>query len=335
MNAAGLENLRRSLNSLSMGLAQSEVAGPRPGAALHAALRMLSLGRDEPRTEPWMRHLQAWNQALQPQPEPADTLARCGEIFTQALASTESEAIFDDDWAAQEEATLLAALEAMEQEPAAEQAVQAVPSEEPEPVVEAPAQDFTAETPADFEPAPAPAFEPPEQKAAAPVQEAETLTAPSPRVGRRGLSLVRKDAGEAVETPQEAAATPEPGIEAAPDVTETPAADVPVSAKPILEDKQQSGHFFAALPWHHAKALPEAARMAEHVRVEPRSDGAVDTVEAQHNPVLAATAQALAWADAAAREMDEGETGGGVREAVFKQNSAEFFGRVPWRGQSS
>ena len=57
MNTAGLENLRRGLNSLSMGLAQSEVAGPRPAAALHAAGRMLSVSLDETRTKPWERHL--------------------------------------------------------------------------------------------------------------------------------------------------------------------------------------------------------------------------------------------------------------------------------------
>jgi hypothetical protein len=351
---AKLDTLRRCCNSLSMGIAQTELTNATAADGVASSLNVLQLAMTDAEQENvnhWQIQLHSWENALAPRLDEAGVLALCCDVIEQSLKRSESLAAFDD-WAAEEEATLLAGLEAIEThtpEPVttdtsaavtedsvddAQTAVETLESVAQEDMPSSPAASATAQEPA-----------------ASAASDASTQTS---RVGRRGLSLKRQGDAEAADVapPSTTSATATIDADAAESVAATEsvaehvveAEEAPPATTFTDTNTVSCAEFFAALPWQKplaaAPAIPAAADMAEHLHIGSghTQKSGIHAPPAAHNPVLAATAQALqaaeeAAAPASAATGEPHASPGAVFKNSLKQASTAFFSQLPWQGK--
>lgn len=306
------DHLRRSLNSLELGLTQQALAQTSSRANLYTVLQNLSLALDATPVNPseaWQLPLLSLQDALESGSETDDdSLQDFARILSPSLSTLENQ----DNWQEEEEALLLDALSAEPESEEEEATLEPVPepivtAPQPEPkddeAVDSDDDDGDVDVLALLEATAA------EISTVAPDVAQEALltvtTSKTPR-SRRGLGLAR-----AVKSYTEVPA---------PISRQTTTVAATTNEATISAKSAYAHHFFAKLPWANAPKDPlasiEAGAERLHIAPAPKNMSASPVHE---NPFLAATAQAVRSATTAEVENSNAD------------NSHAFFSQLPWK----
>jgi hypothetical protein len=339
MERVSHDSLQRCLNSFSMSMAHTEKVTARGNESMIMAARLMTLAlhEDDRRENAWRGSVHTLHTALMPQLPPIVTSAFALSADVLAHSLSRAEPAVPDAWAFAEEAALEAALSALDTDIAVTApvaaSVSAVAHVSVAEVAYAPVADEAAYTPADVVTAPPEAVPLPVETVVAETAHSTEIAARTAqetptRVGRRGLSLLKNSSAETEDA-------------AAAHVSETSVHTEEMARAESVALPVRGGEscrkFFATLPWQQALSASDAvaASTVERIRIEPGHAVGAQAVEARYNPILAATAHALAYA-ASSTHANPSPASSAIMTpaALFSEKCAPFFRRVPWQGST-